>query len=207
MIAAMAIAPHESQAYECGRGTICQGSGCSKAENNPTDNLNFNLTANETVSILVTRSPNDPIEATGQCALSFNRSPGSANGLFTSGLTTNNVSSGQTDALDANETRTVVYTAGATGPFGATINLGPPTSSAEQNCDNPAQRKAFTYVATCSAPPPAVTLKLEKRVSPESDPGKFNLSIKDGSGRQRARAPEVQNGRYTANPAATQYDT
>lgn len=41
-----------------------------------------------------------------------------------------------------------------------TINIGPPTSAGQQNCDNPAIRKAFSYQATClPAPPAKITIK------------------------------------------------
>lgn len=114
--------------------------------------------------------------------MSFDRNPGSIGsaGLFTSGLETVPTSSDRTDALAANEMRDVVYT--ATGGHSVTVDIGPPTSAGQQDCENPAIRKAFSYTAFCSFNPPAVTLTVKKNLVPSDDPGTFNLYIESHNG-------------------------
>lgn len=198
---AAAGADTQPDGVPCGSGIICQGSGCSQDENNPTDNLNLTLNANDVVTINVTRLPNDP-EDESECALSFARGPGNVTGQFTAGLTTVPAASGQTSALSGGQSTSVKYTSAATGPHGATINIGPPTSSAQQNCDNPANRKAFSYQAKCSFNPSSGPfLRLEKRVIPSTDAGKFNLYIKTVNNDLVKEEEDVQNGGDTGDIA------
>ncbi len=182
----------------CASGIICQGSGCSQDENNPTDKVNLSLAANEVASIEVTRLDNNPVDASA-CALSFSR-PGSSDGQFTAGLLPSvPTSSGQTAVLTGGQSTTVEYTANSVN--GHTIDIGPPTASGQQNCQNPAIRKAFQYTVTapsCNAQGP--TLRLEKAVDPAFDTGQFNLFIKSNDTTTTlASATNVMNGGDTGN--------
>src|SRR5690606_19136283 len=64
-----------------------------------------------------------------------------------------------------------------TGSGDVKIKIGPPTSSGEHNCELPGIRKAFSYKAYCSFPPPSVTLTVEKKVESIDDSGTFKIRL------------------------------
>lgn len=198
--------PSLAQDPICATGRICQGSGCRLPgdTNNPSDNVSVNLSQADDITIQVTRLGN-PAPDTSACALQFDQI--NSNGQYTSGLAgvppaANN---GLTDELTAGQMRDVVFSATAAGV--QTIRIGPPTSSATNNCDNPANRKAFEYTVTSPscAPPQGPTLRLEKNLQPNTDPGTFNLFIKEvqqGNNHVTlASAPGVGDGGATPNLA------
>ena len=178
-----------AQGVTCGTGIICQGKGCSTDENNTNESLNLTLNANDVVSILVTHLPNSDGQGAGFCALPFSRNPGNVTGQFTSGLTNAPSTSGMTAPLAANQSATVVYTAAAVGPHGVTINMGPPTSAAEQDCENAANRKAFSYTATCTPAPVAPKLKIKKSVTNGDGTTAFNFTSSPTFGAITALTP------------------